>query len=126
MEVSFEFMGLGEDEILIEVRSTSDDEPQEFKRRHISDLTQPLTQEMARHFDEGNWFVLHSDLIDTVSSELYVSLLNHLMTANKFLFVLCPVMNFESTLETLIRHCRHYQLQAPAGQMYSNVEIHTI
>ena len=26
-EVSFEFMGLGEDEILIEVRSTSDDEP---------------------------------------------------------------------------------------------------
>ena len=39
MEGSFEFMGLGEDEILIEVRPTSDDEPQEFHRRHISDLT---------------------------------------------------------------------------------------
>ena len=29
-EVSFGFMGLGVDKILFEVRSTSDDEPQEF------------------------------------------------------------------------------------------------
>ena len=92
-------------------------------------MTQPLTQEIARHFDEGNWFVLHSDLIDTVSSELYASLLKRLMATipvNKVLFVLCPVMHFESPLEKLIRHCRHYQLQAPAGQMYSNLEIHAI
>ena len=51
-EVCFKLSGLGEDEILIEVLPINEDEPQEFHRRHISDLTQPLTQEMARHFDE--------------------------------------------------------------------------
>ena len=37
-EDSFEFMGLGVDEILFEVYPTSDDEPQELQRGHISDL----------------------------------------------------------------------------------------
>ena len=67
-EVYFDFMGLGE-EILIEVRSTSDDS--EFKRRHISCLIQPLKELMFTLFDERDWFVLHGDIIDTVSSEAF-------------------------------------------------------
>ena len=122
---------LEEDEAFLEVRYTGEGEFQDDDERFISDLTLPLPQEIARTFAEGDWFVLHSEHIGTVSSEVHASLLKHLMAAipaEKFLIVHCPMDNFESPLETLIRHCRHYQLQATAagGQMYPNLEIHAV
>ena len=130
-KVYFEFKLLQEDELFLEVRFTSEGEYQDDHERHISDLTQPLTQEMARNFAEGAWFVLLSDHINFVSSKVYASLLKHLMAAipaEKFLLIYCLMNNFESTLETLVRHCRNYQLQAAvaAGQIHSNLELHVV
>ena len=125
-KIFFEFMLMGEAEKFIEVRSTREEE---FKVRHISELTQPLTQEMARHFNEGDWFILHSDHIGVYSSGLYASLSKRLMAAipaDKFLFIFCLVKESESPLETLIRHCHRYQLQESARQMHSNLEIHAV
>ena len=82
---------------------------------------------MARQFQELDWFILHSDIIDTISSELYSNFMKHLMTAissDKFPFVFGPLKNLESPLETLIRHCRRHQLEASAGRLYSNLYRH--
>ena len=99
--------------------------------RHMSDLTLPLTQEMAERLAEGDRFVLYIDTTDRVSSEVYASFLKHLMAAipaEKFLFVACSMEDFVSRLENPIRHCRHCQLQAVAGAgpMCSNLEIHMV
>ena len=117
--------------MFLESRYTSEGEFLDDHERHISDYTLPLTQEVARNFAEGEWFALYSEHTDIVSSEVCASLLKHLMAAipaDKFLIVHCPLENYESPLETLIRHCRHYQLQATAagGQMYPNLEIHAV
>ena len=128
-KVYIEFTALDEHGVFLEYRFASGRGFQGVYRRHISDLTQPLTEEMARTFAEGDRFLLYSITIDIVSSEVYASLLKHLMAAipaEKFLFVYCSMDNSESPLETLIRHCRHYQLQVTAatGQMCPNLEIH--
>ena len=125
------FTGLKEDRRFLDMRSASDGQYPDFRMRHISDLTLPLTREMAERLAEGDGFIFHSDSIDRVSSEVYASFLKHLMaaiSAEKFLFVACPLEDFESRLEILIHHCRHCQLQAVAGagQMRSNLEIHTV
>ena len=73
---------------------------------------------MTGNFDEGYWFVLHSDNIEIDSSEVYENILKHLIGAipgDKFRFVYCPVKNFRSPMETLIRLCRLYQLQAASS-----------
>ena len=129
-QVYFKFMVLEEHGTLLELRYTSEGEFQDEHKWHISNLAQHLTQEMARNFAEGDWFVLFSEHIDIVSSEVHASLLKHLMAAipaEKFLFVHCPMYNFGSPLETLIRHCRHYQIKATAaGQIHLNLEIHAV
>ena len=82
---------------------------------------------MARHFNEGDWFILHSDHIGVDSSDQYARLFKRLMAAipaDKFLFIFCLVKESESPLETLIHHCRRYQLQELTRQMHSNLEIH--
>ena len=92
-------------------------------------MTQPLTQEMARTFAEGDRFILYSSNTNTTSSEVYASLLKRLLAAiptEKYLSVNCPMDYFESPLETLLRHCRRYQLQATPGQMYPNLEFHVV
>ena len=128
-KVYIEFTALDEHGVFLQYRFTSGRGFQGVYRRHISDLTQPLTEKMTRTFTEGYRFFLYSISINFVSSEVYASLLKHLMAAipaEKFLFVYCFKDNSESPLEALIRHCRHYQLQitAAAGQMYPNLEIH--
>ena len=105
IEVYFEFTQLEVDEGFFGLRFTSDEEFPNLHRKHISDLTLPLTQEMAELLAERDWFVLYIDTIDRVSPEVYASFLKHLMAAipaDKYLFVLCPMANFESPLETLI------------------------
>ena len=106
-KVYFEYRWLSEDGLFPEVRSTGEQEFQNYQVKHISDLTQPLTQEMARNFAVVGRLVLYSDHIDIVSSEVYGSLLKHLMAAipaEKFLFVHCNTDNFERPLETLIQN----------------------
>ena len=94
-------------------------------------MTRPLTREMAKNFAKGDRFVLYSLQTNIASTEVYATLLKHLMAAipaEKFLFVYCSMDYSESPLETLLRHCRHYQLQATevAGQMHPNLEIHAV
>ena len=115
--------------VFLRYRFTSKGQFQGRYRRPIYDLFQPLTEEMARTFAEGDRFFLYSVRINFFSSNEHANLLRNLMAlipAEKFLFVYCFMDNYESPLETLIRHCRLYQLQvtAAAGQMYRNLEIH--
>ena len=63
------------------MRSVSDGQFPDFRMRHISDLTLPLTQEMAERLAEGDGFIFYSDSIDRVSSEVYANFLKHLMAA---------------------------------------------
>ena len=129
-EVFFEFTVLDEHGAFLELCYTSEGHFYGDYRRHISDLARPLTREMAKNFAKGDRFVLYSLQTNIVSSEVHATLLKHLMAAirtEKFLFVNCPIDYPESPLETLLRHCRHYQLQATAaGQMYPNLEFHVV
>ena len=128
-KVCIEFTELDEHGVFLEYRFTRRREFEGVYWRHISNLTQPLTEEMARNFAEGDWFVLYSSYVNIVSSEVSASFLKDLMAAipaEKFLFVNCPIDYPESPLETLLRHCRRYQLQATPGHMYPNLEFHVV
>ena len=128
-KVSIGIFGMLEDGTFLEVSSPGLEAFQDVHVRHISDLTQPLTKEMARHLAEGDCFNLLSDFPDFAASKIHTSFLKHLMGAipsDKLLFVWCPADISESPLKTLIRHCRYYKLQEVTSQMHPNLEIHVI
>ena len=128
-KVVFDFAGLDEDGKFIERRSAKLEHIKEVHVRHISDLTQPLTQEMARHLAEGDCFNLFSEFPDFNVSNIHTRLLKHLMAAipaDKPLFVWCLPEYSESPLEALIRCYRCYKLQVATGHMHPNLEIHVV
>ena len=129
MKVFIDFLRLDEDGTFIEMRSARTEDVEEVHERHISDLTQPLTQEMARHLAEGDCFTLLGDFPNFLAPNIHTTLLKNLMSAipaEKPLFVWCPMDYSESPLQTLIRHCRYYKLQEATGYIHPNLEIHVV
>ena len=129
MKVYTDIVWLDEDGTFMEMRSGGSEDIEEVHERHISDLTLPLTQDMAEYLAEGDSFNLYIDFPNFVPSNILRSLLNHLMAAipaDKLLFVWCPAEHSESPLEALIRHCRYHKLQEAKGQMHPNLEIHVV
>ena len=129
MKVYTDIVWLVEDGTFIEMRSVGRGNIEEMHQWHISDLTLPLTQDMAEYLAEGDSFNLYADFPNFVPSNILTSLLNHIMAAipvDKLLFVWCPAEHSESQLETLMRHCRYYNLQEASGYMHPNLEIHVV
>ena len=126
-EKSLSFGSLLEDGTFFEAYSAGVHPHAGFQLWHISDLTLPLTEEMAKHLAEPDCFNFYSSDIELVSSETRGNFLRHLMAAipvDKRLIIRCRIQHYGCGLQALMRHLHHYQLQSATSQIHPNIEVH--